>query len=321
MKYILILSAATCLIGAQAHAQNPNFTLNADEAPNAQPWSEPASFSYSKDKGSKAALSLDAAGKLSWRLGADTTSTGFSRLVAHRNTATGDQVENYALQVGLHFEQDTAGSVPDRNAFYLFHDLSLGYEYKTNFDDEADGCDATPKPVDCVRSHEESLRLEWTLQPFHLSWERVPAYLDGKLTDQSPGIAYSFGPQITFFADDVVDAPTKNGIKPKGTATGAVGRLSLALSPKALDYRLVLRGSIQQTEIFHRPTSRAAGLPEDSTLNKLSLDYDLGPRAFLGESGWAPSIGVSYVKGDDPLTGTMNRERTIFAFKLAYSGG
>ncbi len=322
MRRLLILSAAACLVGAHAHAQNSTFTLNADEAPSDQPWSDPASFSYSKDKGSKAALSLDAAGKLAWRLGDATTSTGFGRFVAHRNTATGAQVENYAAEVGLHFEQSTAsGDLPDPNAFYLFHDVSLGYDYKTNFDDEADGCDATPKPAECVRSHERSVRLAWTLQPFHLSWERVPAYVGGKLTEQSPDVAYSFGPVITVFADDLVDAPTVNGGKPKGTATGAVGKLSLALSPRALDYRLVLRGSIQQTEFFHRPTSRQAGLPEDSTLNRLSLDYDLGPRAFLGEAGWAPSVGVTYTKGDDPLIGVANRERTVFAFKLAYRGG
>lgn len=320
MRHLLILTAAACLVGAPARAQDSSFTLNADEAPNAQPWSDPASFSYIKDKGDKAALSLDAVGKLNWRLGRETT-TGFGRFVAHRNTATGNQVENYAAEVGFHLEQGPVqGDLPDPNAFHVFHDVSLGYDYKTNFDDEADGCDATPKPVDCVRSHERSVRLAWTLQPFHPSWERVPAYKDGKLTDESPDVAYSFGPVITVFADDLVDSPTVNGVKPKGTATGAVGKLSLALSPKALDYRLVLRGSIQQTEFFHRPTSRQAGLPEDSTLNRLALDYDLGPRAFLGEAGWAPSVGLSYTKGDDPLTGVANRERTVFAFKLAYRG-
>ncbi|WP_372782892.1 hypothetical protein [Phenylobacterium sp.] len=320
-----MLSAALCLTGMQARADNaaPTFTLNADEAPDPQPWSDPASFSYTKDKGSKAAIAADLAGRLDWALGPTTANTGFARLVAHRNTAAGSQTENYAAEAGLHFEQNTAprGSTdPDdfKNAYYLFHDLSLAYVYETNFDDEADGCDATPRPAACVRSHQSSLRLKWTLQPYHYGWDTAPSFLDGAPTAASPAVAYAFGPLLTLFADDLVDAKAKNGLKPKGVVSGAAASLNLTLSPKILDYRFVFRASVQQTEAFQRPASRKTGFAGDSTLTKVSLDYDFGLRSFDAGPGWSPSIGISYVKGDDPLHGKLNRQETVFGVKLSY---
>jgi hypothetical protein len=325
MKLAPYLVAAFCLVALQAHAEDnqPKFTLNADEAPDSKPWSEPATLSYTKDAGEKAAFVLDAAARWDWRVGNPKTSTntGFGRLVAHRNTTTGEQVESYSAEVGLHIEPKTKATTSNHpsEGFSTYHDLSLGYVYTTNFDDEADGCDETPKPATCVRSHGESIRLKWTLQPYHPSWDSRVSYVGDKPSSDSPNLAHSFGFLLTPFADAVVDAKAVDGVKPDGTVAGVAAHASLALSPKFRDYRLVFSASVQQTEAFIRSNSREQAFPSDSTLLKLSLDYDLGPRAFLKEKGWAPSIGVAYVKGDNPLAGKLDQEQTVFGVRLTYT--
>ncbi|MBI1196931.1 MAG: hypothetical protein GC203_03635 [Phenylobacterium sp.] len=312
---------------AQAQTENaPKFTLNGDEAPKSKPWTEPAAFTYTKDAGDKASVSIDVAGRVDWRLGsvAETTNTGFIRAVAHRNTDKGSQVESYAGEFGMHFEPNTVpkGSTAPADfarAWYFFNDLSLGYSYKTNFDDEKEGCDGIPRPASCTRSHEGSARLKWTVQPFQAALETVPAFMDGKPTDDSPALAYSFGPTLTLFSDQVVHAKVDaGGAKPKGNVTGASAGLALAVSPRLFAYRLILRGSVQQTEALERGDRRRAAFPRSSTLGSISIDYELGARSFEEGPAWVPSFGVSYTKGDDPLSGKLDQEQTVVGIKLTY---
>jgi hypothetical protein len=170
-----------------------------------------------------------------------------------------------------------------------------------------------------VRSHEGSARLKWTIQPFTSRFETTEAYVDGKPTAENPIIAYSFGPLITLFSDQVTNAKLDAaGVTPRGNVTGAVGSLNCAISPKLFDYRVVLRASVKQTEAFIRDSRRRAEFSENSTLSSVSLDYDLGLRSFEKGPGWVPSIGVSYTKGDDPLSGKLNQEETVAGFKLTY---
>lgn len=324
-------TAAASLLASAAHAQSdnaPKFTLNGDEVPKSQPWTEPAAFAYTKDAGEKASVSVDVAGRVDWRLGdvTETTNTGFVRAVAHRNTDEGSQVESYAGEFGLHFEPNTAppgSQAPEdfARAWYFFNDLSLGYRYKTNFDDEKEGCDAVPSPASCVRSHEGSARLTWTVQPFHSVFEIAPAFVDGALSDESPAVAYSFGPTLTVFSDQVVHAKVDEaGVKPEGNVTGASAGLALAVSPRLFAYRLVFRGSVQQTEALERANGRRAGFPRSSTLASASINIDLGARSFEKGPAWVPSIGISYTKGDDPLSGKLDQEQTVVGVKLAYRG-
>lgn len=324
-----LLLSLTLAASATTHAlAAPEFTLNAEEAPDDAPWSDPASLAYTKNAGDKASIALDLAARADWRMGsaAETTNTMFVRGVAHRDNAEGSQVESYSAEVGAHFEPNTvpAGSTDPRDfdkAWYLFNDLSLAYAYTTNFDDEKDGCDATPTPTGCARSHESSLRLKWAVQPYRTAFESVQAYVDGRPTPESPAVAYAFGPVFTLFSDQVVDAKADAGApKPKGNVTGAAASLGAAFAPKALNYRLVLRLSVQQVETLSRADARETSFPQHSTKGKASLDYELGLRSFEKGPGWTPSIGISYEKGDDPLAGKFDQERTKIAFKLSYKG-
>jgi hypothetical protein len=322
-------AAVLALAATTAHAQSnnaPKFALNGDEAPKSQPWTEPASFTYTKDAGEKSSISIDVAGRVDWRVGdvTESTRTAFVRAIAHRNTDEGSQVESYAGEFGMHFEPNTVrkGSTDPndyKDAWYFFNDLSLGYSYKTNYDDEKDGCDATPKPASCVRSHEGSGRLKWTVQPFQSAFELVPAFVDGQPTDGSPPFAYSFGPTVTVFTDQVLHAKNDAaGIKPKGNVTGAAGKIAMALSPKLFAYRLVLRGSLQQTEGFARGDRREPTFPRSSTLGTVAIDVELGARSWEEGPAWVPSFGVSYTKGDDPLSGKLDQEQTVVGIKLTY---
>jgi len=331
MKRLFLVSGALLtLVSSVAAAEDAGarFTLNGDETPTDQPWSEPATFSYTRAKGGKDSLALDLAVRRDWRVGPTTesTRTAFVRGVAHRNDAAGSQVESYSAEAGLHFEPSTATGTDPRDyakAWYFFNDLSLGYNYTTNFDDEKDGCDATPRPAYCVRSHQGSVRLKWAVQPYNLAFDAPPAFVDGQVAAESPHVSRAFGVVVTAFTDQVLTAKTDAaGVKPKGNVTGAAVGLNLALSPRIFDYRLVFRASMQQTHAFARSNARRFSFPSSSTLGSLSLDYELGPsRSFEKGPGWVPAIGVSYKRGDDPLSGRLDQEETVIGFKLSHKSG
>lgn len=335
MRWPTIVAAiAGSLLAAQAWAASgPTFSLNADEAPSPKPWTEPASFSLSKDAGKKSAFVADVAGRLDWLETSDAlqpskqgvANTRFARLVAHRNNTVGEQVENYEIEAGLHREWRTGPAVSKDphvydEAFFLYQDVSLGLASKTTFDDEEKGCDVAPKPARCIRFRDKSARLKWRFQPYKSAYmERVPAWVAGKATDDSPLIGWSWTPLVTLFVDDVFDAKVdENGVKGKGVVSGAVVELKGALNPALFDYRFTLSASITQTQAFQREDKRKANFAANSTLSKVSLDLALGHRAFENTTGWAPSFGVSYIKGDDPLSGKLDKANTFIGVKITY---
>src|SRR5262249_12851588 len=144
----------------------------------------------------------------------------------------------------------------------------------------------------CDTQYKESVRLLGTVDLFQGWWEHTYSYrrtgpppAEGEpapRTINGPLFAYSFQPVATFFYDDATNAPTDPSTFTRidGAVAGVQARLGGAISPRPLDYRLVLRGSYALTEAFDRDSGRRSTFPASSHLLTVSLDYEFGVRSF-----------------------------------------
>jgi hypothetical protein len=315
IAFAIAAAPLSAIAGEPGKTSLTNFTLNAEESPDSQPWTEPASFGFTKDKGSKATIAADIAARLDRQIQREDPNTVFATLVVHRHTGDDDKQEYYAAQAGLHWEPSW------KPIAWLWHDVSVGYSYKTIYPDASSSdCTATPPTAKCTDAHQHSLQFKWQLSPPTLH-NHAPAYHDSSHTSvDGPPIWWSLGPDALFFIDDAFDAQANDaGEKPTGVVSGATFGVSGSASPSILNYGLVFRASVKQTEAFSRDSRRKASFGRNSTVWSASADYEIGKKYFEGK-GWIPSIGVTYTNGDDPLTADLGVSRVVVAFKLTYRG-
>lgn len=330
---ILALAAVAVLVPSVAFAQSTplSWSLTGEEAPEAQPWTKPASVSYtdSSDDGedrTQYSLALKVAGRFS-----DRSANGwFVRGVAQVSDRAKKEQETYALQLGAHLEPFTIRTVdglPDPTSLSLFTDVSIGYNSKAVFGDATTpACVLTPTLPSCSTQHERSVRLNVDLQPHLAAWEQTYDYVtvDGR-AQTSDVWAYSFSPRAVVFYDEVTDAVVNDvGQRAEGSVSGVKWSVALAFSPPAFDHRFVVRASYQQITAFDVATAREATFEDNTSLFSASLDYEFGVRSFDNGGkpvGWSPSIGVSYSDGDDALAGRADKDDVTVAFRLTYRGG
>lgn len=331
MKAILLASAVCCLVPA-AWGQTVKLTVAADEAPKDKAWEEPAKFSWTSDEGNES-VAIDIAVKATGATGFE-DSLWSAYLVAHTNDNEKKLQESYKAGVGFNYDISLGPDVgPDGQIMpdtpTLVTNTGVAFQRKAVYiDTPPPPCTGNPSLAFCDTQHEESLQLTLDLA-LSVSWLEKPVFFNGKtdkgvsVPENLPPFIYAISPSLMLFHDETVSAvvnPT-TGLKADGGVSGARAKISAAVTPRWLDYRLTLRASVQQVEAFDRADSRQALFAKSSTLSSASLDYNFAGASFDKSPGWKPSIGISYSSGADPLSGRADKEQTVVAFKLAYSPG
>lgn len=311
------------LAGAPSATLAQTLTLTGDEAPALAPWTQPASITYvDSSESDDDKFAIDAALKLERALHDKTADTVFVRGVAHVSDQAKKQQELYKLQAGFHFERKYGGTIDahgiSTGALSVFTDVSVGWNSKATFPKPNDAaCVADPTLSACGTQHQRSYRLAVDVQPFMQPWESSVAVVQNKT---SRNFAYSFAPRLVLFHDEVTDAVLNDaGLKEDGGVAGAILSFNMAFSPPLLDHRLLFRSSVQQMQTFHRSSPRKPVFDSSSSLFKASVDYEFGARTW--EQGWAPSIGVAYSSGEDPLDGRKDKHDVTVGLRLTYRGG
>ena len=309
------------LLGGPAYAQSA-VTLQAGEEPEQKAWTQPAQISFTSAKSAKDSWALDAALRAEFQPNSSSDDMIVVRTVAQISTAEKSKVQNFQGEVGYSFNwgTDTSMDAPDPDAFYLYGDIKLGAKDKTIFADPKAVCTTVPRPAACGKQHETSMTGTVVLQPFLSEWENSFYVEDGKVV--GPAFTHSFSPVVTFFYDEVLSAKVNaSGIRPDGSVLGSRIDINTAFSPRFTDYRLVLKASGSWTYAAQRSALRAENFKRSSTVFKLSADYELGKRAFekVDEGGaFIPALGVTYTKGDDPITGKLDQDSFVAALKITF---
>jgi hypothetical protein len=332
MRSILSLIGAAMALPAVAQAQDAplTWTVTGEEAPQVQPWTQPASLSYvdSSEDGedrTQLSLALKVAGQFD-----GSANTWFLRGVAQVSDRAQKEQEAYSVQLGVHLEPhliSTRDGLPDPDQLSVFTDVSVGYNSKAVFGaPDSAACVANPGLPACGTQHERSVRLSVDLQPHLAAWEQAYGLItvDGQ-TRTSDDWAWSFAPRLVVFYDEVTDAVVDaTGRRAEGGVAGVKWSAAIAVSPPIFDHRLLFRASWQHIAGLDVASARELTFDDDTSLVTASLDWELGVRAFDNGGkprGWAPSIGVSWSDGDDALTGRVDKDDVTVAFRLTYRGG
>ncbi len=326
---IQLLALSLLSVGAAAHAQpSTKFTLMGGEEPENKTWNEPASVAFVSNNGKKDSWAVNLAAKVEGQPIPTSTTVLFMRALVEKNTQAKKEVENFGLSAGSKFDWNNANDGPgtqgpDRGAIFIFGEPSLGLADKAVFADPKAACGLVNRPPECDKQRETSVRGQLALRFFMSGWENTFFYPDATHASlDGPSWTHSFSPVVTVFYDEILDAKANAaGVKPDGGVSGAKVVLSGAVSPKFTDYRLVLSAKIQFTEAFDRSTLRRAGFQKSATFARIGADYELGNRSFeTASSGWVPAFGITYTKGDDPLSGKTDLDNVTAAFKITYRG-
>lgn len=321
----LILLAAVSSAPASGQSGPTSVTLHAGDEPETRAWTQPATIAYTSRKDDKDSWSLDAALKIQFQPSSTSPNTFFIRGAVQKNTQQKKEAENFNGKVGYSFDFDTAGhdensDTPNLSAWYFFGDASLGINHKTIFADPKAVCTAIPLPAECGKQRETSLRGTLSLMPFHSSWEETIHFDPESAKWTGPAFTHSFLPVFALFHDEVIDAKVNaSGVKPDGGATGGKVEVKAAASPRFTDYRLILSLTGQHVQAFSRSERRRDTFEKSSTLITVAADYEFGIRSFEEDrSGFIPAFGVSYSKGDDPLSGKIDQDNVVVGLKLTY---
>jgi hypothetical protein len=317
-------SAIGYLAGFTPAASDVAISVQGDEVPKLAPWTQPAAFNYTIDNNGDDSYAIDVAARIDTPVGQSSDNTVFARVVVHANNLISKRQEFYSVEAGFHYEGDSApeGTTDPKilaEAWYWAADFSLAYNSRAVYPLASPSCMLDPSNPVCDTQYQRSLRLAATVQPFSPAWEDVP-FLNGEGRVDGPAIAYSFAPAVSLFYDHVTESVVDpvSGRHATGDVAGARILAGGMIAPRMFDYRLVFRVSAQLVQAFSRSDDREASFPESSGLVRLSLDYELGHQSIIPGPGWAPSIGISYVNGRDPLAGLPEQDNFVIGFRLTY---
>jgi hypothetical protein len=312
-------------------------SLQADSVPSSQPWTEPARFAYTFNKGGQDSYAIDVTGKAMFDLGLATPVFALGELAWHRNNQQKKRQSNFQAATGLHFEFENtpaAGPITSRSGLYsVFMDAKVGYSRKAIYADPSTAaCQSDPDAVFCHTQHLESVRGTLDVSPFFPGFEseqkRKPVGSETPGRFEGPAVAHSFGIVGTLFGDKILNNkidPT-TGVSIRGAVTGLRGQASIALSPKATNYRLIFRASAQMIHALSRADGRTDFDPSTHLISA-SLDYDLGRSSLVTKCGeppqpcpptFRPAVGVTWTHGSDPLAGREKQRTIVVGLKVSF---
>ena len=317
---------------ASAQEGGVAFSIAAEEAPKEKAWEEPAKFAWTSIDGDES-FSIDVAAKASAAVIPGTDALGSVFVVINVNDEESNLQERYKAGVSLSYDLSLGpdigpdgGPAPDTPTLIL--NPSVAFQRKAVYaEDNLEPCEVDAALVFCDTQYEETLQFVLNME-YSQDWLEKPIVFSGPLarkipaniSDSSPAIAYGIVPALALFHDEVVSdaVDPETGMKTDGGVSGVKLKLTGSVSPRFLDYRVTLRGSIQTIEAFDRDPMRKALFPASAASGSVSLDYNFVSLAFAKEAGWKPAIGITYKKGADPLAGRGDEAQTIVAFKLSY---
>lgn len=336
---LLVACAALAWSGAAMAQDGLAITLTAQETPAAQPWTKPASISW-VDSSDQAEDRFNAEGalKIGWEVydfasrpgqyDLDTSIFGRVLVAVNDQDAVSKRKSTYKGQLGLQFDWLSGGPILGNSAdeegggTYTAHHWSVYADAYVSYDQARTfgtptiaACVSDPALAACRDQDQTSYRLVLDLLPVHQSWSRA-AFATGP--DQSfRGVSYDFSPQITLFHDEIIDAVLNEANQAvDGGVTGARVKLGGFIAPPYWNYRFSLSAYYQHTWAFERSAAREAVFGASTGLFSASIDY-----AFIApedQSGWVPSIGLTYTSGEDPLEGRKDRDDTGLMLRLTY---
>lgn len=303
---------------AYAQGDSRSFRVDLTEAaePDSVAWEDPARISLTIDPNGpdkfSAQVNLEFERRIERRRG---RSTGFGgNLVWNRETGGNDRQNNFELGGFYSIDYDTSqlddpgdGSLPEQQDDFVDFAtrFSLNYARTAEYPDLASPtCVATPAAPQCQTQFAESVRGSAAVNLF------IPG-----LEDNGPGFAFSIEPKFGLDYDHLINsALDANGVEVTGGYLSGRAGVAVSIVPRFDDRDFELTGSVQLRQRIFASDSRRPLIESSAFLFQASATYYLVTPT--EDDGWRAGVGITYTRGDDPLTGRSNVNRIVLALRI-----
>ena len=136
------------------------------------------------------------------------------------------------------------------------------------------------------------------------------------LERDAPGLpAFSIEPQVGLDADWLLNSPLdETGNRLRGGYVSAKAGVAMSVFPDFASPRWEREASAQLRQRLFASDSRRPLIEGSAVLFEASgTSYVVKPRE---DDDWRAGVGVTYTRGDDPLTGISNVNKILLAFRL-----
>jgi hypothetical protein len=310
------LIAAILAIPATAHAQDNRLHVNLTEAPepDSVAWEDPARISLTIDPHGpdKFSAQVNLEVERQFSIGARPSSFG-GNLVWNRETGGKDRQNNFEAGAFLSIGYDPtvldaphSGADPGQQDHFIAFAprFSVNYARTAEYPDLSTApCVATPAAPQCQTQFGESVRGSAALGIFSPGLEGQGA------------VAYSISVKAGVDYDHLINSPLdENGQEVTGGYLSALAGVAVSVVPR-FDHRdFELSGSIQLRQRIFASASRRPLIESSALLFQASATYYL--LTPTESSDWRAGIGITYTRGDDPLTGRSNVNRIVLALRV-----
>lgn len=311
----LALIAASGTAFPQEAARGFDLRLTQEPEPESKAWEDPASISLTIDRNGpdtfSAQMNLEVARLIRSNSGRDRRFG--ANLVWNRESGGDDRQNNLELggfyslgynsrprldQQGENFPEDQDGFVD------FLPRLSASYARTALYaDTSTPACTAMPSGPDCRTQYKESMRASGAAALFSPHLERDP-----------PGLPpFSLAPKVGLDYDHLLNSPVDGdtGTRLRGGYLSGTGGLALSIFDSFDEPRWELSGSLQLRQRLYASESRRAGIERSAILFEGSLTHYI-----VSDADWSAGVGVTYTRGDDPLTGVSNVDRFVISFRI-----
>jgi len=303
-------------VEAQERPDRVKVNLTEEAEPDGKAWEDPARASFTIDPHGPDSLSV----KLNLELAKQLTPGSADRqrsikafAVWHRETGGDERQDNLELGGAYSIDYDTgfldqeAGSADRGSRFInLSSRFSAAFARTAQYADlTSPACIATPAAPQCKTQHKESLRGSAAFNVFNPFFER-----------DAPGlppfsIEPQFGADVDWLLSNPVDA---TGTRIRGGYVSAKAGVAMSVFPDFDAPRWELKASAKLRQRLFASDSRRPAIKESAVLVEASATYYvLKPKT---EDGWRAGVGITYTRGDDPLTGVSNVNKIVLALRI-----
>jgi hypothetical protein len=320
LRSVIALSSALAVpsIACAQGASSSGWSINLTEEPepDSPAWEDPARVSLTIDPDGPDRFSAQVNLEVEQRVARSSgRSTAFGGNLIWNRESGGDDPQNN-LEAGLFysFDYDTGsltdpedGSTPEQqeNFIDVRGRASVDYARTAQYPDlTSPTCVATPQVAQCGTQFAESIRGSAAIVPF------TPV-----LENQRRGFAYSIGPKFGVDYDHLINSPLDDGgAELRGGYLSALAGLAVSIVPRFDDRDFEIAASVQLRQRLFASDSRRPDIENSALLFEASATYYLITPE--DENDWRAGIGITYTRGDDPLTGRSNVNRIVLAFRL-----
>jgi len=311
-----VLLASTASLAAEGSGKT-KVNLTEEAEPDGKAWEDPARASFTIDPHGPDSFSV----KLNLELVKPLTDAKADRQRAlkaflgwSRETG-GDNRQNnleiggaYTIDYGTSILDEESGRTPDEAAriVNVSSRFSAAYARTAQYADITTAtCVTAPSTPQCATQHNESLRGSAAFNIFNPFFER-----------DAPGLpAFSIEPQFGADADWLLNSPLDGaGNRVRGGYVSAKAGLAMAIAPSFDAPRWELEASAQLRQKLYASDSRRPLIERSAVLLEASGTYYLVKPG--SADGWRAGVGVTYTRGDDPLTGASNVNKIVLALRI-----